>query len=60
MELAEGDEERGGRSTIGGDGGVREVAGGLSMGGGGEEDQRELLSHSGIPFLAMDWILEMF
>jgi len=58
VEIAEGEEEKGGRSTIGGDGGVMEVAAGLrrwrsSM--GGEEDQRELLSHSGIPFLAMDF-----
>lgn len=65
VEIADGEEEKGGRSTIGGDGGVTEVAGGLrrwrsSMrGGGGEEDQRELLSHSGIPFLAMDFDFEV-
>lgn len=63
MEIAEGDGERDGCSTIGGDGATVVVvaAGGWrrgrsSMIGEGEEeeeDQRELLSHSGIPFFAM-------
>ena len=50
--------EGGGRSTIGGDGAtvVAAAGGGRSSGmgeGEGEEDQRELLSHSGTPFFAI-------
>lgn len=47
--------EGGGRSTIGGDGATAVAAGGgRSSGmGEGEEDQRELLSHSGTPFFAI-------
>lgn len=53
MEIAEGEGERGG-----GDVAETEVVGGWwrrrsSMGEGEEVDQRELLSHSGIPFFAI-------
>ena len=59
MEIAEGEGEGDGRSTIGGDGGtVAAAAGGGRRGrssgmGEGEEDQSELLSHSGTPFFAI-------
>lgn len=59
VEIAEGEGEGDGRSTIGGDGGtVAAAAGGGRRGrssgmGEGEEDQSELLSHSGTPFFAI-------